>query len=379
MLVRAAAQAGRITSVCTVCRRLADDVLALCRCKRDGDVIAQTLLSASFAGLVLITFLHGDARCGCLGAMLGLAFIWGVSCAAWLREGYLRDGALPYALSVLSLAGVWVLLRRLLFQNFSFWTYEYDIWLSLGASLAFSAAKRVVRQQRPGLARTMTGTVWLLPAVQFAWLLVNRMNADLTLLVLGIQSMLFAWHGGGRRDSPYNAVSILGFVGFVCLLFWAQLDLRCLHAYTIPCGLGVLGLVWLFGEHVPLPLRTAVRFGAVLGMLGSCGYYALLDQRYPVSFHVTMIVLCLAVMALGPILRVQLYLYFGFAGFVTDLTALVVKQFQALERSLQMMGVGALLLLFGMAVIGGAILFKTRRGAIESRAAKIRGRLRGWE
>lgn len=379
MLVRTAAQAGRITGVCTVCRRLADEVLVLCRCKRDGDVIARTLLSASFAGVSLITFLHGDARCGSLGAMLGLAFVWGISCAAWLREGYLRDGAFPYALSVLSLAGVWVLLRRLLFQHFSFWTYEYDIWLGLGASLAFSAAKRVVQQQRPGLARTMTGTVWLLPAVQFVWLLVNRMNADLTLLVLGIQSMLFAWHGGGKRDSPYNAVSIIGFVGFVCLLFWAQLDLRCLHAYTIPCGLGVLGLVWLFGEHMPSPLRTAVRFGAVLGMLGSCGYYALLDNRYPVSFHVTMIVLCLAVMALGPILRVQLYLYFGFAGFVTDLTALVVKQFQALERSLQMMGVGALLLLFGMAVIGGAILFKTRRDAIESGASKIRGRLRGWE
>ena len=377
VLVRAAEQKNRLAGFSRACVRLADEALDLCR--RDGERLARALLCAAFAGLVFITFLHGEARHGSLGLMLGLALVWGLSCAAWFREGTLRDGAYPYALAVLSLAGTWTLLRRLLFQHFSFWTYEYDIWLSLGASLAFSAARRLVRHQRPGLARTMTGTVWLLPAVQGVWLLATRMNADLTLLVLGVQSMLFAWQGGGRRDSPYNAVSVLGFVGFVCLLFWAKLDLRCLQAFTVPCGLGVLGLVWLFGEQMPSALRTAVRFFAVLTMLGSCGYYALLDQSYPVGFHVTMLVLCLAIMALGPALRVQLYLYFGFAGLVADLAALVVRQFQSLERSLQMMGVGALLLLLGIAVIGGAILFKTRREAIAACAARIRGRLRGWE
>jgi hypothetical protein len=191
--------------------------------------------------------------------------------------------------------------------------------------------------------------------------------------------MLFAWHGGGKKDSPYNAVSMLGFVGFVCLLFWAKLDLRCVQAYTVPCGLGVLGLVWLFGEHLTTGLRTVVRFNTVLVMLGSCGYYALLDNTYPLGFHLTLLVLCLAVMALGPLLRVQIYLYLGFAGFATDLIALVVKQFQALDRSLQMMGVGALLLLFGIVVVGGAILFKTRHEALGSLANKVRDKLGNWE
>ena len=358
-------------------RRLVHEFFELCR--RNEELVARVLLGVAFAGLGLLTFLHFHARHGALGEMLALSLIWGVSCVAWYREGRCRDGVLPYALSVLSLAGAWILLRRLLFLHFNFWTYEYDIWLSLGASIAFSAAKRLVQHERPGLGWTMTGTVWLLPVLQCVWLLSTRMGADLTLLVIGVQSMLFAWQGGGRRDSPYNAVAMLGFVGFVCLLFWAKLDLRCVQAYTIPSGLGVLGLVWLFGQHMPPPLRYAVRLVAVVTMLGSCGYYALLDNSYPLGFHLTMLLLCLVVMALGPVLRVQLYLYLGFAGFATDLVALVVKQFRGFDRSIQMMGVGALLLLLGVAVVGGAILYKTHREEILGRLGKVRARLGGWE
>ena len=374
MLVRCVDQTVVGAAAQTSFRRLVHDVLSLC--ERNGEAVARALLGAAFAGLAFLTFLHGDARHGTLGLMLCLTFVWGVSCVAWFREGHLRDGWLPYTLSVLSLAGAWVILRRLLFQHFSFWTYEYDIWLSLGASLAFSAAKRIVQHKQPGLARTMTGTVWLLPILQCVWLVYNRMNADLTLVVIGVQAILFAWHGGGKKDSPYNAISMLGFVGFVCLLFWSKLDLRCVQAYTIPCGLGVLGLVWLFGEHMTSGLRTMVRFVTVSVMLGSCGYYALLDNSYPIGFHLTMLVLCLVVMALGPLLRVQIYLYIGFAGFATDLIALVVKQFHALDRSIQMMGIGALLLLLGIAVVGGAILYKTRHEAILAFINKVLGK---WE
>jgi hypothetical protein len=357
--------------------RLASEVLALCR--RSGETIARGLMIAAFASLVLLTFLHASANHGSLDGMLALAFVWGVSCVAWFREGRLRDGVLPYALCLLSAAGAWIILRRLLFQYFTFWTAEYDTWLSLGASIAFSAAKRLVKHERPGLGRTMTGVVWLLPVLQCAWLLYAQLGADLTLVVIGIQSMLFAWQGGGKRDSPYNAVAMLGFVGFVCLLFWAKLDLRCVQAYTIPVGLGVLGLVWLFGQHMQPSTRNAVRLSTVLIMLGSCGYYALLDDSYSLGFHLAMLLLCLAMMALGPLLRVQLYLYLGFAGLATDLAALMVQQFRALNHSIQMMGVGALLLLLGIVVIGGAIFYKTRHEMLKARFAAIRTRLGGWE
>jgi len=85
------------------------------------------------------------------------------------------------------------------------------------------------------------------------------------------------------------------------------------------------------------------------------------------------------VMALGPLLRVQIYLYIGFVGFKADLVAIVVKQFRALDHSIQMMGIGALLLLFGIAVVGGAILYKTRHGAILALAQRVRGKLGNWE
>ena len=92
-----------------------------------------------------------------------------------------------------------------------------------------------------------------------------------------------------------------------------------------------------------------------------------------------LLVLCLAVMALGPVLRVQLYLYLGFAGLATDLAALVVKQFRGFDRSIQMMGVGGGLLMFGVAVVGGAILYKTHRELIVARLAQVRARLGAWE
>ncbi|MEI6210195.1 MAG: hypothetical protein WCR06_01090 [bacterium] len=377
LLARQAAMTTGSTQSGDTLERLAHAVLRLCRLQ--GEMVARTLLTSAFAGLTLLTFLHDDARQGHLGAMLALALVWGLSCASWLREGYLRDGVFPYTLSVLSLAGAWIMLRRLLFLHFDFWTYEYDIWLSLGASIAFSAAKRLVLQQQPGLARTMSGTVWLMPVLQCVWLLYFRMGADLSLLVLGIQSMLFAWHGGGKRDSPYNAIAMLGFVGFVCLLFWSKLELRCVPAYTIPSGLGILGLLWLFGDHLLPAVRNSVRLVTVCAMLGSCGYYALLDDQYPVGFHLSLLLLGLAVMALGPLLRVQLYLYLGFAGFATDLVALVVKQFHALDRSVQMMGIGALLLLLGIAVVGGAILCKTRRANIRAFVERLRNWQRNWE
>jgi hypothetical protein len=373
LLTRLAESTPTATLLTGTLPRVGHALLRLCR--QEGASVARTLLACAFTGLVLLTGLHDDARYAGPGVMLALALVWGLSCASWLREGFLRDGVFPYTLSVLSLAGAWIVLRRLLFLHFSFWTYEYDIWLSLGASLAFSAAKRLVLHQQPGLARTMTGAIWVLPVLQCTWLLTCRLNADLTLLVLGIQALLFAWQGGGRRDSPYNAIAILGFVGFVCLLFWARLDLRCVPAYIIPAGFGVLGLIWLFGTHLPPLLRQAVRLVTVCAMLGSCGYYALLDNHYPVGFHLTMLLLGLAVMALGPLLRVQLYLYLGFTGFFTDLVVLVVKQFGALDRSVQMMGVGALLFLLGLSVIGGAILCKTRRDALTTLA----GRFRAWQ
>ena len=114
-------------------------------------------------------------------------------------------------------------------------------------------------------------------------------------------------------------------------------------------------------------------------MLGSCGYYALLDDTYPITFHFIMLTLCLIVMALGPLLRVQLYLYIGFAGFAMDLIAIVVKQFQSLNHSLQMMGIGALLLLLGVAVVGGAVFYKTRHEVIMAFIGKVRGKLGKWE
>jgi hypothetical protein len=54
-----------------------------------------------------------------------------------------------------------------------------------------------------------------------------------------------------------------------------------------------------------------------------------------------------------------------------DVLALELTRYTAFNNALS--------LLLGIAVIGGAILFKTRREAIAACADRIRGRLGGWE
>jgi hypothetical protein len=114
-------------------------------------------------------------------------------------------------------------------------------------------------------------------------------------------------------------------------------------------------------------------------MLGSAGYYALVDDRYPVAFNLTLLLLCLACMALGSVLRVRLYLVLGFAGVLVDLASIVVKVLVRMERGERMTSVGVLVLLIGAALVGGAVYYKTHRDEIDERLAVWRGRLGAWE
>jgi hypothetical protein len=219
----------------------------------------------------------------------------------------------------------------------------------------------------------------VLPVAALSWTLVHHLGVDVALLVVGLHSLMFAYMGKDRADSPYNLVATAGFVAFVLMVFWSKLELRVLHAYVIPVGLGVLALLQMFGRELPADTRNRIRLVTLLAMLGSAGYYALVDDRYPVAFNLTLLLLCLAAMALGSVLRVRLYLVLGFAGVLVDLASILVKVLVRMERGERMTSVGLLVLLIGAALVGGAVYYKTHRDEIDRRLAAWRGRLGAWE
>src|SRR6185436_128124 len=125
--------------------------------------------------------------------------------------------------------------------------------------------------------------------------------------------------------------------------------------------------------------RNRVRAVSLLSMLGSAAYYALVDERYAVTFNVTLLLLCLAAMGLGSLLRVRLYLALGSTGVVVDLASIFFKVLLHMDRGPRMTAVGILVLLLGVTLVAGAVYYKTHREELNARLAGWQGRLGDWE
>ena len=219
----------------------------------------------------------------------------------------------------------------------------------------------------------------LLPGAALGWILVQGLGSDVALVAVGLYGLLFAFLGRGDRESPYRILAVSGFVGFVAITFWSKLELRVAQAYVIPAGVGVLALLQMFRAQVAPELVGKVRLATLLAMIGSSAWYALLDERYPVGFHLTLLFLCLFAMGVGSFLRVRLYLVLGFAGVVLSLGSIFYHAVALLDRSARMSAVGLLVLLVGAALVGGAIYYKANRERMNARVDALRARLGEWE
>jgi len=313
------------------------------------------------------------------GAMLLCAAVWVGAAAAWFVEGRDRSSAFAHTIMHLCVASLVVFLRRQLMLHVNWWTQEYDVWFALAASAGFAGAGHWINAQRRELRLPLLGTQFVLPLVALSWTLVHGLGTDLTLVVLGINSLIFAYLGRGNRTSKCHIVSVGGFVAFLVVLFWQRLDLHFAQAYVIPVGVGLLVLLQLFGAGMDKGARNGIRFVVLLAMLASAGWYAILDERYPVWFNLTMLLLCLATMGVGSLLRVRLYLVLGAAGALVDLASLAYKVVVRLERTYQMTIIGMLLLMLGAAIVAGSVYYKTRRESVELALAKLRERLGVWD
>jgi hypothetical protein len=298
---------------------------------------------------------------------------------AWFYEGKRRQSMVAYYLMQISAVACFAALRRHLMLTTTFWTYEYDVWASLAFSLVLAGAKQVFDLQPRSLRVPLLTTMFALPAMALVWVLVHGLGVNMALLVVGLHSVLFAYLGRESRESPYNILALSGFVAFILMVFYAKFHLRAVHAYVIPVGLGVLVLQEIFRDRIKPDARNWSRLVTLMAVLGSSGYYALVDPRYPITFNLTMILLCLLGMGLGSFLRIRVYLAMSFAGLMVDLISILYKVLVQMERSARMTIVGSLVLVIGAILVFGAIYYKTNKAKFDAWVEKWRAKLAQWQ
>ncbi len=343
-----------------------------------GRTAGTIALYTSFAAACAVFLLHY----GQPYSTRSLALLCGLfaACAAGFHvEGQERRAMLPYFLLQLACVAFFATMRRQLVLTTDFWTVEYDVWAACTTTLALAGAKEVFDLAPRERNIPVTTALFVLPVVAMIWTQVHGLGTNVALLVIGLHSLVYSFLGRDDRESPYHLVAIAGFVAFVVLTLTTRLELRSVQAYTLPTGLGILVLTQMFRGRMSAAAKNRVRLVAVITMIGTSGYEALLDPRYPIGFHVTLILLGLLAMALGGFLKVRVYLVAGAGAVLAALGSIVYRGLAGLERAARMSTIGVLVLVVGSLLVAGAIYYKTHRTAINERVDQLRRRFGDWD
>jgi len=343
-----------------------------------GRSIHSVLLWLVFLGTAVVQGLHWGVPFTAREIVV-LELLYAAFAVAAFFEGQARKKAELYFLLEFCVLGAFLVARQQLLLTRHAWTYEYDVWASLTAFFAFVGAAQLLERQPREVRIPLTSALLALPAFSVTWIFLHHLGTNVGLVAIGLHSAAFTYLGKDDRESPYHLVAVGGFVGFVLLLFASTLQLSMLYAYVVPVGIGVLVLLQLFKQRVPVEARNVVRTVVLLAMIGSAGWSAMLDPRVPLLHNLAVMVLCLGAMALGGLLHIRLYAALGFGALMLDLVVVFVKAVALLERTARMTIVGSGVLLLGASLVFGAIYYKTHRAEISALLARWRLRFSGWE
>ena len=342
-----------------------------------GPLLHRVTLWITFTVITLLQTLHYHIAFTppefALAALLSAALA-----VAWYYEGRQRESMLAYYMLQFSAAACCAIIRRHLMLTCGSWNYEYDVWASLCFSFALAGAKQILRLRPRAVRVPVLTSMFVLPVTALIWVMVHGLGVDMALLIVGLQSVLFAYLGKDDRESPYNIVALAGFVAFILVAFYSKLHLRAIHAYIIPVGLGILVLQEIFRARIKPESSNWIRLLTLMAMLGSSAYYALADASHPITFNLTMVVLCLLAMGLGSFLKIRMYLALGFAGLMVDLISILYKVLVLMERNSRMTIIGILVLIIGAVLVFGAIYYKTNKAKFDALIDQWRGNLAQW-
>ena len=344
-----------------------------------GTILNLTLLSIVTVSAGLLALISFPVVPQTTDFILLLSLILATA-TAWCLEGIRLDRMAPFFIMELCASGAWSVSRNYILKTIpGFWKNEYDIWLSLATAVIAAGLLQLPAINARKVKVPLTFMLCAMPVTALALVVLNQMGTNTLLLVIGLYSMIFVFMGKDDRESPYHIFAVTGFVAFFILLLWTKLEIRVIHAFVIPAGAGVLVLLQLFREKIAPEVRNQVRLITLLIMLGSAGYYALLGTTINVYYVLTFGILALIVMLLGSFLRIRLYLVLGFGGLIVDIGVVFVKLVMQMQRSSQMTIIGSLVLAGGIAIVAGAIVYKTHREKMRQQLEYWRNKLSVWE
>lgn len=302
------------------------------------------------------------------------------SALAWYSEGMRLEKMSPFFVMQFCLFMSYVAVRRqIVLAMPDFWRDEYDVWVSLIAAAIVSGLLQVRLFKARETRIPLTFLLCALPVLALVWTLSHHLGTNTLLLLIGLYSMIFVFMGKDDRESPYHIVAVSGFVAFLLILFWNKLEIRVIHAYVIPAGAGVLVLLQLFRERIMPQVRNQVRFITLMAMLGSSGYYVLIGSDINIIYVMVFGVLGLFAMILGSVMRIRLYLILGFTGLIVNVCVIFCKLVIRMQRNTQMTIIGSLVLIAGVAIVSGAVFYKTHREKIMAFVNDTLKKLQSWE
>ena len=272
---------------------------------------------------------------------------------------------------------LWVI-RQQLSLTTGFWTLEFDVWASIAITAILAGAREAIGQDERETRRAVVGSLLALPVLAIGWSLFNGLSSDVTLVVVGVNALIFTFMGRGARNSPFHLVGVAGFVSFMLLVFYTKLEVRSVQAYVIPTGIGVLVLLQLFGQQLSEQARNRVQGITLLAMVASSAYYAVFDPTHPIAFNITLIGVGLAAMLAGTLLRIRLYLALGALGVLLDLVSIAWKVVMGMGRTVQVTTLGMLLLLAGVTLVVGSAYYKSNKEEFDATVERFRARFADW-
>ncbi|EDM29490.1 hypothetical protein LNTAR_17108 [Lentisphaera araneosa HTCC2155] len=297
----------------------------------------------------------------------------------WFYKGKEKQSQLAYYMMAYSLLIFMAFLRHQMVMATNLWRDEYDIWSSLLVSLTIAGLKPFVDKNEDKMRNPLLGVLFLMPLLAIGKSFYYGLGTDYTLMIIGVNSLVFSFLGKEDRQSPYHLIAMIGYVAFTSMTLWNKLDLRTLHVYIIPSGVGVLIILQLMQNSISKERRNLIRLLTLVMMVSTSIYYAVIAEPRSIGFNLTVIILCLLAMAFGSLWKIRLYLILGFAGLLIDLLSIFTRLLIDLQRGSRMAILGSCILLIGGCLVFANIYYKTQQAKIKVIIEKWRLKLSTWE